>query len=48
MEVTLNPEGSGTRVTIAFKNIPAGVNPKDNEAGTELSLEKLARYMENR
>ncbi|HEY5745364.1 MAG TPA: SRPBCC domain-containing protein [Chryseolinea sp.] len=46
MEVTFEPEGPGTRVTIAFKNIPAGINPKDNETGTELSLEKLARYTE--
>jgi len=47
MEVTFEPEGPGTRVTIVFKNIPAGINPKDNETGTELSLEKLARYIES-
>lgn len=45
MEVTFESEGSGTRVTMFFKNIPTGINPKDNEKGTELSLEKLARYI---
>jgi len=34
-------------VIIIFKNIPIGVDPKDNEAGTEQSLEKLAAYVEN-
>jgi hypothetical protein len=33
-------------VTIIFENIPRGIRPEDNEAGTELSLEKLARYVE--
>jgi len=45
MEVTLESEGSGTRVTMLFKDIPTGIDPKDNETGTELSLEKLARYV---
>ena len=38
MEVTLKAEDGGTRVTVAFKDIPAGVRPEDNEKGTELSL----------
>lgn len=46
MDVTLEPHGNWTTVTIMFENIPAGIDPKDNEAGTELSLGKLARYME--
>lgn len=46
MEVTFEAEGDGTRVTIAFKNIPPGIRPEDNDAGTEQSLEKLARYVE--
>lgn len=46
MEVTLEPKGSVTNVTIQFTNIPLGINPKDNEAGTELSLAKLARYLD--
>lgn len=46
MEVTFEPEDAGTRVTILFKNIPPGIRPEDNEAGTEMTLEKLARYVE--
>jgi uncharacterized protein YndB with AHSA1/START domain len=29
-----------------FENIPPGIRPEDNDAGTQLSLEKLARYLE--
>ena len=46
MEVTLKPIDSGTKVTFTFKNIPKGINPADNEAGTISSLEKLAHYVE--
>jgi uncharacterized protein YndB with AHSA1/START domain len=46
MEVTFEAKSAGTRVTILFKNIPPGIRPEDNEAGTKLSLEKLARYVE--
>ena len=46
MEVTLEPEGSGTLVSIRFKNIPPGIRPEDNEAGTRSSLEKLAQYVQ--
>ena len=47
MEVFLEEVGSNaTKVTIVFKNIPAGIDPKDNEAGTAQSLEKLTRYVE--
>ena len=46
MEVTLEAEKRGTTVAIVFKNIPSGVRPEDNEAGTQSSLEKLARYVE--
>lgn len=37
-----------TQVTIVFKNIPDGIDPKDNETGTEESLNKLALYIENK
>lgn len=48
MEVFLEEfEFNSTKVTIIFKNIPIGVDPKDNEAGTEQSLEKLTNYIEN-
>ncbi len=46
MEVTLEPKDNGTRVNFLFKNIPPGIKPEDNEAGTKLTLEKLARYVE--
>lgn len=46
MEVTLEPTDKGIRVTIVFRNIPPGIRPEDNEAGTESSLEKLAHYVE--
>jgi uncharacterized protein YndB with AHSA1/START domain len=46
MEVTLEPGEGGTTVTFLFKNIPPGIRPEDNETGTELTLEKLARYVE--
>ena len=45
MEVDLLPEGGGTRVRIVFTNIPPGIRPEDNETGTRLTLEKLARYV---
>ena len=46
MEVTLEAADGGTRVSILHKNIPPGIQPEDNEMGTQLSLEKLARYVE--
>lgn len=46
MEVTFKPIEFGTRVTFLFKNIPDGVKPEDNEAGTISTLEKLAAYVE--
>ena len=46
MEVFLEAvEDNSTKVTIIFKNIPIGIDPKDNETGTEESLEKLAQYI---
>jgi uncharacterized protein YndB with AHSA1/START domain len=46
MEVTLEAEDGGTTVSILFKDIPPGIRPEDNEAGTRSTLEKLARYVE--
>jgi uncharacterized protein YndB with AHSA1/START domain len=46
MEVTLEAEGGGTIVSIFFKYIPSGIRPEDNEAGTQSTLEKLARFVE--
>jgi hypothetical protein len=48
MEVSITPTNEWTTVTITFKNIPAGVDPRDNEKGTEQSLAKLAHYLQER
>ena len=47
MQINLEPESDGTKVTFAFKNIPNGIKPEDNEAGTISSLEKLAKLVES-
>ena len=39
MEVTFEERDGGTKVTIAFENIPPGIRPEDNDAGTRSSLE---------
>src|SRR5437016_2455826 len=46
MVVTLEAADGGTTVSIVFEDIPAGIRPDDNEAGTRATLEKLARYVE--
>jgi uncharacterized protein YndB with AHSA1/START domain len=45
MVVTFEERDDGTEVTIVFENIPPGIRPEDNDAGTRSSLEKLARYV---
>lgn len=45
MTVTFESKAEGVLVTIEFLNLPAGIKPADNEAGTESSLEKLAEYV---
>jgi uncharacterized protein YndB with AHSA1/START domain len=44
--VTFEERDGGTEVTILFENIPPGIRPEDNDAGTRSSLEKPARYVE--
>lgn len=46
MVVTLAAERGGTRVTMDFMDIPPGIPPEANEAGTAQSLDKLARLLE--
>lgn len=46
MVATFEKTDGGTEVTLAFENIPPGIRPEDNDAGTRSSLEKLARYVE--
>src|SRR5215211_4087827 len=48
MTVALEESEGGTEVSIAFENIPPGIRPEDNDAGTRSSLEKLARYVEHK
>jgi hypothetical protein len=45
MEANMTPEKGATRVSIAFTNMPSSIRPEDNETGTCISLEKLARYI---
>jgi uncharacterized protein YndB with AHSA1/START domain len=45
--VTFKAVASGTKVTFDCTNIPPGLRPEDNEAGTRLSLDQLARFVES-
>jgi uncharacterized protein YndB with AHSA1/START domain len=44
--VTFQEAAGGTEVTISCTNLPPGLRPEDNEAGSRLSLEQLARRFE--
>jgi uncharacterized protein YndB with AHSA1/START domain len=46
MTATLDDVAGGTQVTLDFENLPPGLRPEDNEAGSRLSLEQLARSLE--
>ena len=46
MVVSFEESDAGTEVTVSFDNLPPGIRPEDNEAGSRSSLEKLARYVE--
>jgi uncharacterized protein YndB with AHSA1/START domain len=46
IEVTLEEVPDGTEVTLLCKNLPPGLRAEDNEAGSRLSLEQLARRFE--
>ncbi len=45
MTVSLETVVGGTAVTISYAGTPSGIRPEDNEAGTRMSLEKLAAYV---
>ncbi len=45
MIVTLTEVADGVEVVIAFDNLPPGIRPEDNDAGTRSSLAKLARFV---
>jgi uncharacterized protein YndB with AHSA1/START domain len=46
MTISLEEQPAGTEVTFLFENLPSGIRPEDNDAGTRSSLEKLAAYLE--
>jgi len=46
MIVTLAEVAGGTEVTLRYENVPAGIRPEDNAAGTRSSLSKLAALVE--
>jgi len=43
---TLEPEATGTRVTVRAEDVPRGIDPRDHEVGIRSSLENLARCVE--
>jgi uncharacterized protein YndB with AHSA1/START domain len=42
------PADGGSEVTVECNNIPPGIRPADNEAGSRMSLDQLARYVQSR
>lgn len=46
MTADLKPVPGGTELTLTFDDIPAGIRLEDNVAGTEASLDNLARLVE--
>ncbi|MDR7319927.1 MULTISPECIES: SRPBCC domain-containing protein [Catenuloplanes] len=45
MTTTLTATAGGTEVTILHEGIPDAVSPEDNETGTRMALDNLARYV---
>jgi hypothetical protein len=43
LTATFDDVRGGTEVTLVFKNLPPGLRAENNEAGSRLSLEQLAR-----
>jgi uncharacterized protein YndB with AHSA1/START domain len=46
MTATFETVPGGTKVTLVFENMPPGLRAEDNEAGSRISLEQLARRFE--
>ena len=46
MTVTFADVDEGTEVSLRYENVPAGIRPEDNEAGSRQSLQKLAALLE--
>ncbi|MFN8524761.1 MAG: SRPBCC domain-containing protein [Chloroflexota bacterium] len=43
MTISFDLLGSGTRVSLDFRDLPPGLRPEDNDAGARISLDQLAR-----
>jgi uncharacterized protein YndB with AHSA1/START domain len=46
MTATFDAVAGGTEVTMLFENLPPGLKPEDNDAGARISLDQLARHLE--
>ncbi|MDB5486712.1 MAG: ATPase [Reyranella sp.] len=46
IEIGIEPVAGGTEVSFVCTDLPPGLRPEDNEAGSRESLEKLARRFE--
>ncbi len=46
MTVMLADVEGGTEVSLLYENVPRGIRPEDNEAGSRSSLQKLAALVE--
>jgi uncharacterized protein YndB with AHSA1/START domain len=46
MTVMLADVDGGTEVSLLYENVPVGIRPEDNEAGSRQSLQKLAALVE--
>lgn len=46
MTFTLTEANGGTDILAVHDNLPPGISPADNETGTRMALEKLARLVE--
>ncbi len=46
MTVLLADVAGGTEVSLLYENVPTGIRPEDNEAGSRSSLQKLAALVE--
>jgi hypothetical protein len=46
LTATFEAVSGGTEVMLVFENLPSGLRAEDNEAGSRLSLEQLARRFE--
>jgi uncharacterized protein YndB with AHSA1/START domain len=46
LTVLLADVAGGTEVTLLYDNVPKGIRPEDNEAGTRQALQKLAALVE--